>query len=62
MPVEYPANFSPRGKFTVKVRKLYEKIDEVEMGEDYEFLTEDCMRELGWSERPGHKILYVLAA
>ena len=33
----------------MKVRKLYEKI-EVETEEDYEFLTEDCMRDLGWSE------------
>ncbi|CAE7221952.1 unnamed protein product, partial [Symbiodinium sp. CCMP2456] len=42
-------------KFTVKVRKLYEKIDEIEMEEDYEFLTEDCMRELGWERIAGVK-------
>ncbi|CAE7218345.1 osm1, partial [Symbiodinium necroappetens] len=38
------------GKFTIKCRKLVEEIDELEVEEDYEFLTEEDMHDLNWSE------------
>ena len=42
---------SPEGKFVVKCKKLVQEIEEVELEEDYEFLTEDDMRDVhGWSE------------
>ena len=38
------------GKFTIKCRKMVEMIDELEIDEDYEFMTEQEMQDAGWEE------------
>ena len=37
-------------KFVRKVQKVTEEGNEVEIDEDWEFLTEQEMQEMGWSE------------
>ena len=38
--------------FVRKCRKLVQSEEEVEVKEEWEFLTEDDMREAGWTELP----------
>ena len=42
--------FIPKEKFVRKVQKVTEQGDEVEVDEDWEFLTEEEMQDKGWSE------------
>ncbi|CAK9065748.1 Uncharacterized protein SCF082_LOCUS33584 [Durusdinium trenchii] len=49
-----------REVFIQKVRRIYESVNETSLESNYEFLSEDDMKELGWSERTRRDIVQEL--